>query len=75
MMKSGFVSIASIEVFIQRIESVSITQTFVGQMLNYGTVIVIGTGGTADYYPNVPQPVKFRNAIMSQMSQVRDRGN
>ncbi len=63
IMKRGFIQRYSTEVFLSKIEGVNINQSITGRLLNYGSVIIVGTGGTTDYYSNVPNPVYFRQLV------------
>lgn len=67
IMKRGFIQRYSTEVFLSKIEGVKINQSFTGRILNYGNIIIIGTGGTKDYYSSVPNPVRFRKWIQQQL--------
>lgn len=67
IMKRGFIQRHSTEVFLSKIEGVNIHQSFTGRILNYGSIIIVGTGGTTDYYSSVPNPVKFRKYVQQQL--------
>lgn len=67
LMKVGLISRSSLEVFFQRLESIQIEQTFVGRILNYGTVIICGTGGSKDPFYFIPNPLEFRRQVQMQM--------
>ncbi|OGO91977.1 MAG: hypothetical protein A3F41_02715 [Coxiella sp. RIFCSPHIGHO2_12_FULL_44_14] len=67
-MKTGWLQRQMVEVFLNRIEALNINQTIMGRVLNYGTVVVIGVGGTSEYYPNVPRPVHFHRMIQHQLA-------
>lgn len=67
IMKRGFIQRYSTEVFLSKIEGINIDQSFTGRILDYGSIIIVGTGGTNDYYNSVPNPVKFRKAVQQQL--------
>jgi uncharacterized membrane protein YdbT with pleckstrin-like domain len=56
----GIISISTLEIRLDKIESVSVNQSILGRILGYGSVVVRGTGGSRDTLPNVPNPVNFR---------------
>jgi uncharacterized membrane protein YdbT with pleckstrin-like domain len=65
--KFGFISTQSIEIRFDRIESVRVNQSVMGRILNYGDIVVTGTGSTFDPIPNIAGPMKFRAALNHQM--------
>lgn len=66
ILKEGFIERRAVEIFLRRLEGINIEQTVVGRILDYGTLIVIGTGGTKDYYYNIPHPFAFRKIVQQQ---------
>lgn len=46
-----------------RIESLSLHQSLLGRMFNYGTLVVHGTGGAMDVLRRVPDPIDFQKRI------------
>ncbi|MDP9004674.1 MAG: PH domain-containing protein [Verrucomicrobiota bacterium] len=63
LIKVGFLQRRTFEVFISQVESVAVTQSVIGKMLNYGTVEIRGTGGSAESFPTIVAPLRFRDAI------------
>jgi hypothetical protein len=39
-------------------------------MLGYGTVVVIGTGGTSEPFHKVAHPLEFRNQVQHQIEKL-----
>ena len=66
LMKTGWIRRNSLEIFLRKLEAINVNQTIPGRILNYGTLVVIGTGGTEDFYFNVPQPLSFRKRVQQQ---------
>lgn len=58
--KTGIVSRKTFEMNLNKIESVNVDQSIMGRMLGYGTITVIGTGGTRESFPDIAQAVEFR---------------
>jgi uncharacterized membrane protein YdbT with pleckstrin-like domain len=58
--KCGFITLRTQEIRLEKIESVSVHQDISGRLLNYGSVIITGTGGSHDTMPDIPDPVVFR---------------
>lgn len=74
VMKTGWVSRNSLELFLDRVEAIHVNQTVCGRILGYGVLIVIGTGGTQDLYPNVPEPFQFRKVVQQEVDKLQGGG-
>ena len=60
IIKLGLVSRRTLEMNLNKIESVNVNQTVLGRILGYGTIVIIGTGGTHEPFPNISNPEEFR---------------
>jgi len=67
IMKTGWVQRRSLEIFLDKIEAIYVDQSIPGRMLSFGTIVVVGTGGTKDPFLYVPLPLKFRNMAQQQI--------
>jgi len=67
LIKSGMLSRRTIELLLSRVESIVITESFLGRMLGYGTVVVRGTGGTPEPFPLIANPTEFRRHVQEQI--------
>jgi uncharacterized membrane protein YdbT with pleckstrin-like domain len=67
ILKAGFMRRRSIELLINKIESIAVNQGLLGRMLDYGTVVVRGTGGTAEPFPTVRYALEFRRQVQEQI--------
>lgn len=67
LVKTGFIRRKSLEIYLERIEGVSVEQGIVGRVLNFGTVIIAGVGGTKDPFLFVPDPLGFRSSVQQQI--------
>jgi len=63
IVKRGIFSLHTIEIALDKIESVDVDQTLLGRMLGYGTVTIRGVGSSWDPIPQIADPIAFRNAI------------
>ena len=61
--KSGLIRCDTIEINMPKVESVDVHQSVLGRLLNYGTVIVRGTGGSFNPLTYVSQPLPLRRAV------------
>ena len=68
IVKLGFISRRTIEINMSKVESVEVNQDIFGRMLNYGTIVVIGTGGTREPFAQIDDPLAFRRAVQSQQT-------
>jgi uncharacterized membrane protein YdbT with pleckstrin-like domain len=60
IMKTGFISRKTFEMNLQKIESVNVDQSLFGRLFGYGTVTVIGTGGSRESFGDISKPLIFR---------------
>jgi uncharacterized membrane protein YdbT with pleckstrin-like domain len=63
IIKTGFISRRTFEMNLSKIESVNVDQTFFGRILGYGSMTIIGTGGTRESFHNISRPLEFRKAF------------
>jgi uncharacterized membrane protein YdbT with pleckstrin-like domain len=68
IVKSGLADRRTIELLLQRIESIAVEEPALGRLLGYGTVIVRGTGGTPEVFPQIARPLEFREQVQRQIS-------
>ncbi len=69
MLKTGWINTNSLELFIDKIEAIYVDQTILGRILNYGTLRIVGTGGTQDPFPFIPSPLAFRKMALEQVDE------
>lgn len=60
IVKTGLISRKTLEMNLSKIESVNVDQSISGRLLGYGTITIIGTGGTRESFPNISKPLLFR---------------
>ncbi|CAN5255880.1 PH domain-containing protein [soil metagenome] len=70
LIKIGFIRRQSIETLLQRIEGIQIDQNILGRMLNYGTIIICGVGGTKDHFRMIDSPIQFRRNVQEQIERI-----
>ncbi len=61
--KEGFIRRDTVEMHMDKVESVDVDQSVLGRLLNYGTVIVRGTGTGFEPLKTVAAPLELRNHI------------
>jgi hypothetical protein len=60
----------SLEIMLQKVESIGITETFWGRFLGYGSVMIHGTGGTPEPFHKIAHPSEFRKHVQEQIDAV-----
>ena len=61
--KAGMIGRRTLELNLDKIESVRVDQSILGRILGYGTVEVIGTGGTREAFNFISKPLDCRKAF------------
>ncbi len=61
--RSGLIKVDTVQVRLDRVESVEIQRTITGQILNYGTVVLTGIGSRYSYIPYLANAAEVRNVI------------
>jgi len=62
--KFGFVSRNTVEIAIPKVESIQVQQSMMGRMLDFGTLIISGTGTSHAPIPSIADPLAFRRAFL-----------
>lgn len=60
VIKVGLISRKTVEMNLNKIESITVDQTILGRILGYGSIIINGTGGTKEPFSNIRDPLAFR---------------
>jgi len=60
IIKIGLISRHTLEMNLSKIESVNVAQGIFGRLLGYGTIVIVGTGGTRETFPSISDPLLFR---------------
>lgn len=61
--KWGLIRRDTVELRINKVESIRLNQGIIGRMLGYGTVIVVGTGSSSAPIKYIKQPVRFKKEL------------
>lgn len=61
--KVGLISRYTTELLLARVESIGVQQGLVGRLLNFGDLVVTGTGGAREIFRRVRDPIGFRNHV------------
>ncbi|HKA45188.1 MAG TPA: PH domain-containing protein [Burkholderiales bacterium] len=62
--KFGFIRRRTIEINLQKVESIQVEQNVPGRLFNYGTIVVAGAGTPNLSVPAIADPLRFRKHFM-----------
>jgi len=64
--KRGFIRRHTVEMNMDKIESVDVDQSLIGRLFDYGDVIIRGTGAGIEPLRGIDSPLAFRNAVTAR---------
>ncbi len=64
IVKHGFISRQTVEINLDKVESIQVEQGLLGRLLNFGTLIVSGTGTSHAPLTGIAEPMGFRKAFV-----------
>jgi uncharacterized membrane protein YdbT with pleckstrin-like domain len=64
--KAGFIRRNTVEMNLDKVESVQVEQSVMGRLLDYGTLIIRGTGAGIEPVRNVGSPLEFRSFVTAR---------
>jgi uncharacterized membrane protein YdbT with pleckstrin-like domain len=67
IVKTGLVSRRTIEMLLNKVESIEVSETTMGRLLGYGAIVVVGTGGSTEPFRNIAHPLTFRSRLQQQI--------
>lgn len=65
--KTGLISRETVELRHEKVESMNVSQTMLGRILNFGTITINGTGGVRNPIKNIAGPMQFRRAALEEI--------
>jgi uncharacterized membrane protein YdbT with pleckstrin-like domain len=63
VVREGWWSRETLELLLNKVETVEVEQDFWGRLFGYGVVEVCGTGGTHERFHGISDPLAFRRAV------------
>ena len=66
IIKAGVMRRRTLELLLRQVEAISVDQSLMGRILNYGSLTLSGTGGFREVFHNIAAPLEFRRQIQSQ---------
>jgi uncharacterized membrane protein YdbT with pleckstrin-like domain len=67
--KFGFISRKTIELNINKVESIQVNQDILGRIFDYGSLIISGAGNPQAPISGISNPMNFRRAFMETQDQ------
>jgi uncharacterized membrane protein YdbT with pleckstrin-like domain len=66
IIKTGWITRRTLEMNLAKIENIGVDQGLIGRILGYGSITVVGTGGTRELFQSISDPFSFRKAVQAQ---------
>ena len=63
--KTGLINRRTLEMNVDKVESVDVNQSFLGSILDYGTILVRGVGTGLEPLNTIAAPLEFRDTVLS----------
>jgi uncharacterized membrane protein YdbT with pleckstrin-like domain len=71
IVKHGFIRRSTIEININKVESIQVDQEMMGRMLNFGTIVISGTGTSHAPIAGISDPMRFRKSFIEAQDAAR----
>ena len=71
--KSGLIRRNTIELKVNRVESLGVDQGVLGRILNFGSIVVKGVGGSNAPIPYIARPMEFRQQVINFLDELDDQ--
>lgn len=65
LLKTGILRRHTMETLVTKVENISVDQSVLGRILNYGTITVTGTGATKETFERIADPLEFRKQVQT----------
>lgn len=72
--KFGFISRHTVEININKVESIQVNQDVLGRIFDYGSLTISGVGSQQAPIPGISKPMEFRRAFMEAQDQAVRQG-
>ena len=73
IIKVGFIKRRTLEMVLPKIETIAVQQGILGRMLNYGTIVVVGSGGTREPFKKIAAPLEFRKQVLTEIGDLNSK--
>lgn len=73
VVKQGLVNRKTIEMLLNKIETIEVSEPMAGRMFGYGSITMVGTGGTSEPFHRISHPLQFRSEVQQQLEKLGTR--
>jgi uncharacterized membrane protein YdbT with pleckstrin-like domain len=70
VVKTGITSRRTIEMLLNKIETIEVSEPTMGRVLGYGSITMIGTGGTSEPFHKIAHPLEFRSFVQQEIERL-----
>ncbi len=71
IVKHGFIRRRTVEININKVESIQVDQAILGRLFNFGTLVIAGAGDPQAPIAGISAPMEFRKAFIEAQDQAR----
>jgi len=71
IVKHGFIRRRTVEININKVESIQVDQEILGRMFNFGTLVIAGAGDPQAPIAGISSPMTFRKAFIEAQDQAK----
>ena len=71
IVKHGFIRRRTVEININKVESIQVDQEVLGRMFNFGTLVIAGAGDPQAPIAGISSPMEFRKAFIEAQDRAR----
>jgi uncharacterized membrane protein YdbT with pleckstrin-like domain len=69
IVKAGILRRRTVEMLLRQVEALEVEQGIPGRIFGYGTLVIVGTGGTRESFQRISRPLEFRRAAQAASTQ------
>jgi uncharacterized membrane protein YdbT with pleckstrin-like domain len=73
LIKVGLIRRDTFELLLNKVESFQVNQSILGRILDYGTIIILGTGGGKNTFHNIDDPLELKNQVQQSAKEYEQR--
>lgn len=71
IVKLGFIQRRTVEININKVESIQVDQAILGRIFNFGTLVISGAGNPQAPITGISAPMEFRKAFIEAQDQAK----
>lgn len=68
LIKTGFISVYSLELLLGNVGGIVVSQSILGRILDYGTIKINGAGTFRNTFHKISHPLKLRNQVQKLLA-------